>query len=286
MFIRIDFRKVDVQGCFHNRVSLLNQIPMKNIITGIMFCFFASFAIAQTATDFTANDCNGNSHHFFSELDSGKIIVLCWVMPCGSCTGPALTTYNVVQSYQVSYPDKVYYYLVDDYANTVCASLNTWANSSGIAQSTWSIRFCNSAIKMTDYGANAMPKIVVVGSSNHTVFFTANNTIDSESLQNGINAALASVGIEEVSNAISALLVSPNPAENTAEISFALADASNLTLDIYNLNGQKVEEQELGFYEPSTHRIKLNVAHYATGMYIVRLNSENASQYAKFNVIR
>src|SRR5262245_353846 len=135
---------------------------MKKSILLIAVLFLSVISFAQTATNFTCNDCSGNSHDLFSELDAGKVIVLCWVMPCGTCTSPALTSYNVVQSFQASYPNQVYFYLIDDYANTTCTSLNSWGTSIGAPPSSSSLRFSNAAIDMTNYGATGMPKIVVV----------------------------------------------------------------------------------------------------------------------------
>src|SRR5688572_1006830 len=90
---------------------------------------------AQVATNFTCNDCSGNLHNLFSELDAGKVIVLDWVMPCGGCTAPSQTAHNIVQGFQSTNPNQVLFYMVDDYANTSCSSLNGWANSIGIPQS-------------------------------------------------------------------------------------------------------------------------------------------------------
>ena len=126
----------------------------------LLFSLLQTIAFAQTATDFTANDCDGTSHNLFTELNSGKVIVICWVMPCSACKGPALTTQNVVNSYLTSHPHTVYMYMCDDYANTTCTSLDSWRNNNGITSATL---FSDAAINMADYGGNGMPKIVVIG---------------------------------------------------------------------------------------------------------------------------
>ena len=50
------------------------------------------------------------------EQDAGKVVVIAWPMPCGSCIAPCLSAYTEVQNYTSSYPGRVLYYLVDDYA--------------------------------------------------------------------------------------------------------------------------------------------------------------------------
>ena len=84
----------------------------------------------------------------FSELDSGKVIVMVWVMPCGPCATHALSAYAAVQTYANSHPDRVKFYMVDDYANTTCNSLQTWASTYSMGSCTM---FSNQAISMSDY---------------------------------------------------------------------------------------------------------------------------------------
>jgi hypothetical protein len=249
---------------------------MKKQLLALVVALATQCVNAQTATDFTANDCNGVSHNLFSELDAGKVIVLCWVMPCASCTGPALTTYNVVQSYQATYPNQVFYYLVDDYANTVCASLNSWANANGISASSWKFTFVNSAIKMTDYGQNGMPKIVVVGGSNHAVYYNSNNTVSSEDLQNAISSALAAIGTAEAVQNFSSLKIFPNPSSSEAKIMFTLAQEAEVALEVYSLQGQLLDVLLAEKLAQGQHEVIMDVSGYALGTYLIRIQS-NAS---------
>ncbi|HRD39909.1 MAG TPA: hypothetical protein PLC65_14870, partial [Bacteroidia bacterium] len=67
------------------------------------------------------------------------------------------------------------FYLVDDYANTSCPTLTSWALTNGMPNA---IVFSNSAIDMYDYGSTGMPKIVVIGGANHQVFDNQNNSLN------------------------------------------------------------------------------------------------------------
>src|ERR1035437_10690426 len=104
----------------------------KILYTFIALMFLVTISKAQTATDFTATDCNSNSHNLFTELNAGKVIVLDWVMPCINCVAPSLSTSNVVQSYQSTYPGRVFLYLLKDIGTTTCSTLNNWAANNGI----------------------------------------------------------------------------------------------------------------------------------------------------------
>ena len=122
--------------------------------------FVVTFSVAQTATDFTVDDCNGTSNNLYSELDAGNVIVLCWVMPCGPCATGAGYAQDAAQSFASSHPGIVKFYLVDDFANSDCSYLNGWAGSYQLYPES---SFSNSIISMNDYGGPGMPKVVVIG---------------------------------------------------------------------------------------------------------------------------
>ena len=250
----------------------------RQLFTILMFLTYFG-AWAQTATDFTANDCSGNSYNLFTELNSGKVIVLCWVMPCSSCAGPALTSNNVVQSYQSTNPNTVFLYMCDDYANSSCNTINSWANSIGVPQSATSLRFSNAAINMNHYGSTGMPKIVVVGGANHTVFYNTNNTVNVTSLQNAINAALSVTGIVELNSVVTAFTASPNPSGTTSEIKFNLADKSKVNIELFNLEGQLIKHVYAGILSAGENKIQLDVDSFSSGMYLLKLSTENQSEY-------
>jgi len=126
-----------------------------------------------TATDFNVVDCDGVSHHLFGELDAGKIIVIAWIMPCTSCITDPLNAHNIVQTYASTHPGRVVMYIADDYANTVCSTVVGWSNFYGMTNST---KFSDPAITMSDYGVDGMPKIVVLGGSNHKVYYNENSS--------------------------------------------------------------------------------------------------------------
>ena len=138
-------------------------ITLSLISVGIVF--------AQ-ATDFTTDDCNGVTHNLFDSLDAGNVIVISWVMPCGPCATYTLPAYAAVQSFASSHPGQVDFYLVDDYANTACPTLVNWGISNSMSINT---AFSSSSINMSDYGSSGMPKVVVLGNANHSVFYNEND---------------------------------------------------------------------------------------------------------------
>jgi len=256
---------------------------MKKQLLTILLVAFAAIGMAQTATNFNCNDCATTPYDLFSELDAGNVIVLCWVMPCGACTGTALTSYNVVQSYQSGYPNTVYMYVCDDYANTSCTSINSWANANGLTNTT---RFSNSSISMLDYGSNGMPKIVVLGGSSHTVFYNVNNTVNSTNLQNAINAALLATSIDEPNSPVSSLNVFPNPSAGGAEIKFNLVKSSDVTLELFNLEGQMLQNIFSGKLSAGDNKVQVNLTNFPAGMYLVKFTEGGKSKFINLTVAR
>jgi hypothetical protein len=247
---------------------------MKTTFTIVLSLLLASGTLsAQTATNFTCSDCSGVSHDLFSELDAGKVIVLCWVMPCATCIGPALTAHNVVQSYQASFPNRVYFYMADDYANTSCGVLNSWGNSYNIPESNFSRRFSNAAINMLHYGSTGMPKTVVLGGSNHSVFYNINNTIDATALQNAINLALTSTGVPEVGGAFTGISVGPNPSSDQSTLKFTLGKPQNVSVEVYNLQGRRLQTVDYGKLTTGAHELKVETGALASGTYLLRLQA-------------
>ena len=268
-------------------VNITNSTIMKQAIF-ILTIFLASLgAFSQTnATNFTCNDCTGVNHDLFSELGSGKVIILCWVMPCSTCIPGTLTTYNVVHSFDATYPGRVKIYIVDDLANTSCTSLTGWCTSNGFPNST---KFSNATIKMSDYGASGMPKVIVVGNYTHKVYYSAVNTVNAVSLGNAINLALNdySVGLTEpVSPGIGNIKSYPNPATNQVSFSFSLEKTSTVSLTIYNSLAQQEIKPEKYTFGPGEQTLSINTSGFKNGIYFARFQTDSGIKTAKFVVSR
>lgn len=233
-----------------------------------------------TATDFTALDCNAVSHNLFTELNAGKVVVMVWVMPCSACEGPAKAAYNAVQTFASSHPGKVLYYLIDDYGDDPCPTLSGWVNSASIGNAANMAIFENAGntIKMSDYGSNGMPKVVVAGGAGHTIYFNKNNNLadDEPGITAAINDALNPTGIREITNEIR-FSVAPNPAGSEIAIGY---EAPVRTVVITTIGGQVVKENVFtnGLLNPV-----ISLGDLAKGIYLVRVaDIDNRQGVGKF----
>lgn len=217
---------------------------------------------AQTATDFTANDCAGTSHNLFSELNAGKVVVLSWVMPCASCVGPAQTASNTVRN--LNNP-QVVFYMVDDYANTSCATLSSWAQSNSIQPTA---TFSSAQIRMTDYGSTGMPKTVVLGGAAHRVFLNSNNSLNATALSSAINAALGSNSTQDLVE--KPFFAYPNPAKNTLSLVMIDPALHQEKIVMTNISGQIVKSWAK---TPSSFNAipTLDISDLPNGLYILNV---------------
>ena len=244
---------------------------MKAIILIFVSQLFIGSLWAQTAVNFNCNDCAGANHDLFSELDSGKVVLLCWVMPCGSCIGPSLTASNVVASFDSTYPGMVRMYLVDDYANTSCASLISWNAGVGIKNNA---TFSHGSIKMLNYGSEGMPKIVVVAGTDRRVFFNANNSVNGFVLQDSIQSALEHVilDIREPKGLVSGLRVFPNPAVETIQAMFHLQRATDVKITLTDLAGRTLYSIHYDGLAPGEHSFPIETKQLNKGSYLLRVD--------------
>ncbi|MDA3886539.1 MAG: T9SS type A sorting domain-containing protein [Candidatus Delongbacteria bacterium] len=69
----------------------------------------------------------------------------------------------------------------------------------------------------------------------------------------------------------------PNPFNPTTEIKFALPTASDVKLNVYNINGQLVSELVNGSKEAGIHSVNFNASNYNSGMYFYTLEANGLS---------
>lgn len=259
---------------------------MKKIIIAIFMASITMVLFGQSAQDFTTADCSGSTVRLYDQLDSGKVVVLCWVMPCGSCVIPARNAFSVVKGFQSTHPGRVLYYLCDDVADLSCSSLNSWANSNSIIASDYSLRFSDASIKMSDYGTSGMPKVVVLGGSDHKVYLNVNGSVSAIAVENAISNALSSIsGIETVEGAFSDYLLFPNPVKDKINLSVNSNPALDVQVEVFNHLGQLLVERFNGF-DSGNGLVQIAVDGFENGVYFVKVTDSKGSKSLKFVVLK
>lgn len=249
---------------------------MRKQLLSFLAVSISAISIAQTAPNFTANDCASVNHDLYTELNSGKVIVITWVMPCNSCIAGATAAQNAVNSFSTSNPGQVLHYVADDYANTTCAALGTWCTTNSINPNA---RFSNSSVNMTGYGTAGMPKVVVLGGTNHAIYYNVNNSsVNQGNITTAINTALAATtGINEQINSPFSTKISPNPVNNEMKVTFHSNNA--VSIEIINIVGQVVRTFSA---EGNGNEITIDTESLSNGSYFVKITNGKKSETVKF----
>lgn len=259
---------------------------MKKLLLSLSIAFSVTILNGQTAANFNCNDCASTNHDLFTELNSGKIIVITWVMPCGACISGGLAAQSAAQSFSTSNPGQVLTYVADDNANTACATISSWCTTNGINPDA---KFSNSAVSMSPYGTAGMPKVIVVGGANHTVYYNQNGgAVTQSGIQNAINSAITAnvTTIKESNSIVSSLEVYPNPTNTSATLSLKTSKNSSVKIEVLNLLGQKVMDVYSGELNQGDNSIKINTSELANGNYFISCYDGEVSKKIKMIVQR
>lgn len=161
----------------------------------------------EFAMDFARTDCKGVEHHLFSELDSGKVIILDFVMlGCSPCFWATRDLDTIVKAFESTYPGRVKIYSFSYDSSHTCEQMNDWRNQGGFPDV---VLFTHGNEMVSYYGGIGMPTIVVTGSSIHRVFYngygysSADDSLIIAAIENalnynqsGVNEALAQGGFK------------------------------------------------------------------------------------------
>jgi hypothetical protein len=83
------------------------------------------------------------------------------------------------------------------------------------------------------------------------------------------------------------LRVFPNPANPSASISFELAKTANVTLDVFNILGQRVTSLENGYLEAGPHTYDWNIgSENSSGIYFYRLQVDDMTISEKLMILK
>jgi hypothetical protein len=239
------------------------------IIASALVVFLSLTSLqAQTAAPFKTKDCSGKMHDLFAELDSGFVVVIDWVMPCGSCSNPTKIANMLVQRSLQTNPEKIRFYVADDYSNTSCTDLQTYLNGLGVSGVT---TFSDTAVKMGPYGQAGMPKIVVLAGYQHQVLYNKNNGIDSIAFKTALSTALVTASTKTYPKT-KELGIVPNPAKENIRVTFYSQNLSGF-VSIKNVSGQVVVQ--VPYTGPGEFFADISIAGLRTGMYFLR--AENSS---------
>ena len=78
----------------------------------------------------------------------------------------------------------------------------------------------------------------------------------------------------------------PNPFNPTTMIRFGIPKASNVSITVYNILGQKVADLFKGYKEAGNYQVSFDASKLTSGMYIYRIEAGNYTQIKKMLLLK
>jgi hypothetical protein len=92
---------------------------------------------------------------------------------------------------------------------------------------------------------------------------------------------LSALSVENEVEAIASALLFPNPANNTVTLNVDLAVEGDLNIEIYDLTGKMIMNQNHNNLYNGSYSFNLNTADLTNGIYLVNINTANGSKMMK-----
>lgn len=241
-------------------------------------------AQATVAMDFSGNDCNGNYHHLFSDLNAGKAVVLFYYMPnCGTCPPRAAAIQTMVNNILGQYPGMVTGYAYPYQNSTTCTYSASWVTNNNL---TFYAPMDSGATQVAYYGGFGMPTVVLLGGTDHRVMFSTLtfSYSDTTLMHDSIVALLGPAGINDPAPAVKSVKAYPNPSNDMLQVEVDMLAAGKLKLEVVNLLGETVAEVYEGQNGTGIFRREISTAGLSNGMYYLRVISEGRSENYSFSV--
>lgn len=260
---------------------------MKKLILcslALMFTYMISKA-QTTAQDWTKTDCNGNAHHLFSELDSGKCIILAFDMipSCQFCIDAANLLEPIVERCKLQYPSKVGFYCIGFVNSYTSDEMKNWETANGFHHDAL---FTKGASDVAYYGGMGMPTIVVIGKNTHQVYFNKRGISfsDTTKFKTAIQNVLSSAnGVEETQSDVD-IVISPNPAKGSITIQMNVDTQENSSIELVGLSGQIIQSIYSGRVEAGLFEKTISTNHFVSGVYFLKVTIDGVTTFRAINI--
>jgi transforming growth factor-beta-induced protein len=93
-------------------------------------------------------------------------------------------------------------------------------------------------------------------------------------------------GIRETTIDEAYVSVYPNPASEFIKVSFEVLNENNISLELYDMLGQQIRIQNLGFAQRGNNTAEMRVDDLNSGMYLIVINTGNSQIANKVRVVK
>jgi len=96
----------------------------------------------------------------------------------------------------------------------------------------------------------------------------------------------APVAVEEAPIAFAVDQNTPNPFNPTTTINFSMAEAGNVTVDVFNVSGQKIDTLVNDYMGTGTHSVVWDASEFSAGVYFYTVKSGSFSKTMKMTLLK
>lgn len=256
------------------------------LITTAVVLFDLSVNAQSTAMDFNLTDCNGSSHHLFSDLDAGNAVIIEFFMTsCNSCITAGQKLEAMKTDLLAEFPGKIKTYAFGFNNTYTCSQITSWITNNGFT----SIPCDSGAAQVAYYGGMGMPTIVILGGgAAHSVLgspYVGFTTSDTTTMANDIRSFLSPSGIKETSLAVNSIDVFPNPANNKLNLTFELIKNSTVKIELIDITGRVISVLSNENLLSGKISKTIETASFAEGNYILKVSADEAVINKKINIV-
>ncbi len=240
-----------------------------------------NYSVGQTAPNWQVTDVHGNAHDLYDITSGGQYVLIDFFFTaCGPCQSTAPIVTSFYQNYGCNSGD-VFVISMDngDSDADVLAYESTYAGANS-NPSVSGTEGGGDAVN-ADYGPTAYPTVVLIGPDNKFInidIWPIGSVGDIEAAFPGgaiTPAACGSVGMEDAASLPTEMQgVYPNPAVKEATVDFSLGRIAEVSFEIYDMLGKKVQEIDAESFGAGIHSVKLPVATIPAGNYFVNMVSD------------
>ncbi|MBN1131797.1 MAG: fasciclin domain-containing protein, partial [Bacteroidales bacterium] len=92
--------------------------------------------------------------------------------------------------------------------------------------------------------------------------------------------------LNKITNSVGSVTIYPNPARERFNIQFDMAEKSLVTLEMYDMLGQRIKTLDQGYLYDGSYSVEVPVGDLETGMYIMIVNTGNTKIANKVRVVK
>jgi hypothetical protein len=233
----------------------------------------------QTVPNFITKSCDQKNYDLYEQVDSTKTVIMCWVKPDQASVDFATSAYTVTQQFPDSLVD---FYLCDDWSNTSCQDLTSWANTNGITDCSI---FSDSAVLIDKYGGNEAPMVLLVGKGRVNLY-EESYSIHPANLNSAIKLALIGpINTRDTLSYKMSLSITPNPANDHFTCVVEVPQKNEVTFKLYNSLGVMMSEPLKTVVNSGRSEIRFPAGGYQSGAYYLQAVIANRKLFSKVVVL-